>query len=319
MHSELSIYDNAKKSVSLLLEIDDVKDHMDKAQAVAEHMRRAGDNEMATKAAKYKMYCERQAGILLKQMEKAKGAEGNPNGRGAKIVQYPEDTAQKQPKTLSEMGISKKQSSQFQKLASIDEDKFDEVIEKQVEHNVIPNRSQTLKMASGAHVSNNSGNNEWYTPEHIIYCAREVMGSIDLDPATSLIANQTVKASKIFTEDDSGLDKEWLGNVWMNPPYAQPLINEFSEKLCSEVLKSNITKAIVLVNNATETKWFQSMLDISSAVCFPLGRIKFVDPDGNPSGAPLQGQAILYFGENVHVFSEWFSDLGKVVYCEIYK
>ncbi len=48
------------------------------------------------------------------------------------------------------------------------------------------------------HLSQNSGNNEWYTPNYIIDAARKTMGSIDLDPASSAIANQTVMAKKYY-------------------------------------------------------------------------------------------------------------------------
>jgi hypothetical protein len=65
--------------------------------------------------------CERQAceirlraGQLIRVMEKAKGAQGNPDGWGVKIVQSCDTTAQT---TLAEIGISKDQSSKWQKLA----------------------------------------------------------------------------------------------------------------------------------------------------------------------------------------------------------
>ncbi|MFA6385960.1 MAG: hypothetical protein WCW29_04420, partial [Candidatus Paceibacterota bacterium] len=39
----------------------------------------------------------------------------------------------------------------------------------------------------------NSGNFEWYTPSVYIEAAREVMGSIDIDPASTALANETIK------------------------------------------------------------------------------------------------------------------------------
>ena len=158
------------------------------------------------------------------------------------------------------------------------------------------------------HVSHNSGENEWYTPEYIIDAAKETMGSIDLDPATSELANETVKAEEIFTKEDDGLDKEWSGNVWLNPPYALPLINEFSDKLISEL--DNIDQACVLVNNATETNWFQNMLEVCDAVCFLKSRVKFIDMNGKASGAPLQGQAVLYFGNRFKEFTIKYNNYG---------
>ena len=165
-----------------------------------------------------------------------------------------------------------------------------------------------------AHVSNNSGNNEWYTPADYIALAREVMGGIDTDPASSEIANRTVQAAQIFTAEDNGLTKQWRGRVWCNPPYAQPLITEFSEAIVSKYESGEIEQACVLVNNGTETRWFQRMLSTASAVCFPRSRIRFIDPDGNPSGAPLQGQAVLYMGDNREAFAAAFAKKGAVLF-----
>lgn len=157
------------------------------------------------------------------------------------------------------------------------------------------------------HVSFNSGNNEWYTPADIIEAARKTMGGIDLDPATSEVAQEVVKANTYYTVETNGLDKPWSGRVWMNPPYASELISQFVDKLIAELL--NIEQAIVLVNNATETEWFNKLVDKATMVCFPKSRVKFYMPDGK-TGAPLQGQAILYFGDNASAFSNEFRNKG---------
>jgi len=62
-----------------------------------------------------------------------------------------------------------------------------------------------------------TGNPEWYTPAEYIELAREVMGKIDLDPASNPFAQETVKAEQFYTEDDDGLSQPWWGQVWLNP------------------------------------------------------------------------------------------------------
>lgn len=165
-----------------------------------------------------------------------------------------------------------------------------------------------------AHVAHNAGENEWYTPPEYIASAKKVMKKIDCDPASSEIANRSVCASVFYTKEQDGLSKPWVGNVWMNPPYAQPLIAQFADAVASKYESGEIIAAIVLVNNATETAWFYRMASVASAVCFPKGRIRFLDPNGNP-GAPLQGQAILYFGEDQREFMEEFLQYGSVYYA----
>lgn len=166
-----------------------------------------------------------------------------------------------------------------------------------------------LKSAKAVHVSQNTGMPEWYTPPVFIDSARAVLGTIDTDPASSEIAQRTVKAETFYSVDDNGLEQEWSGNVWMNPPYTSGLIDQFIDKLKKHVVNEDVFAAIVLVNNATETKWFQSLASISSAICFPSSRIRFLDPEGN-LGAPLQGQAIAYIGPDAEEFKMEFSKFG---------
>jgi hypothetical protein len=161
-----------------------------------------------------------------------------------------------------------------------------------------------------AHVSYNGGGNEWYTPVMFVDAARRAMGSIDTDPASNATAQEWIQASKFFTKDDSGLEQEWAGNVWLNPPYAQPLITHFCDKVVEELNSGRVQQAVVLVNNATETKWGQRLLSNCTAVCFPSGRIKYLDESASPKLTPLQGQMFVYFGNRQSEFAKEFAAFG---------
>lgn len=159
------------------------------------------------------------------------------------------------------------------------------------------------------HVAYNAGNNEWYTPPEYIAAAVEVMGGIDLDPATSEAANTVVGAARIFTAQDDGLLHFWQGRVWMNPPYASELVGRFADKLALHASVGDVTEAIVLVNNATETAWFNTLVGVASAVVFPRARVRFWQPGGT-FGAPLQGQAVIYIGPSPAKFLDAFRRFG---------
>ncbi len=174
----------------------------------------------------------------------------------------------------------------------------------------LPKEEQAEAVRSRPHVAHNSGENEWYSPAEYVEAAREVMGEIDCDPASSPAANERVRARLFYTAADDGRSKPWGKRVWMNPPYSQPLCGEFCERLAVKHRAGEVDEAVVLVNNATETKWFAELVNVASAAVFPHGRIKFLDPSGNAKGAPLQGQAVVYVGGNPEKFLESFGGFG---------
>ena len=217
-----------------------------------------------------------------------------------------------QPKTKLEvakdMGFSKDQVSQFQTLAD-NPVAVQEAIDYAENNDEIVTRSKALEIIKASKkdvpILQNSGNNERYTPKEYIDAAREVLGTIDLDPASSVLANETVQAKKFFTAEDDGLAHEWFGNIWLNPPYSKDLLPRFAEKFA----KSHFSQAIVLVHNATETRWFLNFISNASAVVFPIGRVDCKTP-GENLNTPLQGSAIIYSGDNTERFLEVFSRFG---------
>jgi DNA N-6-adenine-methyltransferase (Dam) len=158
-------------------------------------------------------------------------------------------------------------------------------------------------------------NYEWGTPPEYIKASREVLGHIDLDPASSKTFQRTVQAAKFFTTQTNGLLQPWRGRAFLNPPYAHPLMSQFVGKLIKDFHAGNVTAAILLGPNSTDTEWFHEAAQVASAVCFVRGRIKFVDGNvgGGDRASPSQGSTFIYFGRDTARFHAVFSQFGMVV------
>jgi hypothetical protein len=85
----------------------------------------------------------------------------------------------------------------------------------------------------------------------------------------------------------------------------------FINKLVDEVVEQNVTQAIVLVNNGTETKWFHQLAKVATVFCFPDHRLTFWNPVRPDSHAALQGQTFAYIGPNAEKFRVFCSFRGS--------
>jgi DNA N-6-adenine-methyltransferase Dam len=172
-------------------------------------------------------------------------------------------------------------------------------------------------------INQDSGNQEMYTPPHIIEAVRKVLGTIDLDPASCEQANETVKATNYLSlrsEEYIGiksLDLNWNffaqpdpATVFMNHPYGRVENPLWTQKLIHEYAIGNVSQAISLVFAATSEAWFQPLLDYP--VCFISGRVKHIDTNGNELGSSPKGSCLVYFGDNLGLFYSVMRDLGKV-------
>lgn len=164
-----------------------------------------------------------------------------------------------------------------------------------------------------------------FTPIKYINSAIKVFGGvIDLDPASGIAANERIKAKTIFTEIENGLEQEWFGNVWLNPPYSknkESHLNSWIDKICYEyVAFSSIKQAILLTPNWTERKWFQELWGFP--ICFTDHRIEFIDGiehmkngKSNLLTNPQGGSCFTYFGNNINAFRKEFGKYGHIINC----
>jgi hypothetical protein len=150
-----------------------------------------------------------------------------------------------------------------------------------------------------------SGNNERNTPAVYIEAARQVLGGIDLDPASNDIAQQTVQAGAYFTEDNDGLAPNWRDRVWLNPPYGG-LAGDFVDKLMGEIKSGRVSAAICVVNShCTDTQWFQPLWD--GCLCFTDHRVNFTGGGSHST----HGSVFVYFGPERDKFMRLFRQFGE--------
>src|SRR5262249_18418993 len=126
---------------------------------------------------------------------------------------------------------------------------------------------------------------EWWTPPHIVELVRDVLGGIELDPASCDGAQKTVQAEEYFKKREDGLKQEWRGKVLLQPLYSNPA--PWVNKLIDDYESGAVTAAIALVNNQTDAVWFQRALEHCSAFCIWKGRITFRHRDKSKASGQL--------------------------------
>lgn len=173
-----------------------------------------------------------------------------------------------------------------------------------------------------------SASAEHYTPIEFIEAARETMGGIDLDPASTRRVNELrIKAKAFFGTDYDGLAHEWHGSVWLNPPGGR-VGNKSSAavwwgKLADEYTLGRVTQAIfmgfsieLLATSQAAPIWPGDV-----PFCIPRRRIELLRETTpgvfEPGESPTHSNIIVYLPprkgwENAaHGFGMHFRSFGK--------
>ncbi len=192
---------------------------------------------------------------------------------------------------------------------------------------------------------------EWYSPVLYAQAVRQVLGTIDLDPASHPEANLVVRALAIYTAEDDGLAQAWSGRVYLNPPGG--LVREFWDRLDTEHQQGTVPEAIWMGYSLEQLQTLQGDTDgqtdlfgrtrrtpLDYPLCYPLRRIPFVENQakrearlakvdaenaerklrGEPlrdrnadGGSPSHANYVAYLGPDAGLFAGVFSRFGRVV------
>lgn len=160
---------------------------------------------------------------------------------------------------------------------------------------------------------------EHYTPEPYCLAVHDVMGRVNLDPASCEIANRTVRADRYYTINDDGLKQTWRvsdrTSVYLNPPYGKignaSIVAMWITRLIQAYTSGEIAQAILNVKASTAEQWFKPLWNYP--ICFVDHRISYDTPTG-PSDGTLPGSSVfVYLGHMTERFIEVFTQFGPVV------
>lgn len=176
-----------------------------------------------------------------------------------------------------------------------------------------------------------SRSNEWFTPSRYTEMANRVMGGLDLDPASSELANRFfVRARSYYDKEIDGLNQPWGGRIWLNPPYGSgggySTADIWMTKLLHEYDTRRVCHAVVLTKTVPGYKWWDSYFHGAwpGLVCVARGRISFINAswvaeDGTvtvPNGVSnisKTASSFWYIGDNEDKFKRVFGEIGKVI------
>lgn len=132
----------------------------------------------------------------------------------------------------------------------------------------------------GSHHSASPQTDEWLTPPHLLQAFRDVGHVFDLDPCYPVegIPWAHLAPERTFTRETDGLHEDWLGSVWLNPPYSE--VEPWMERLAKH------GAGVALVFARCETRWwFESVWPHATGFLFLAGRVTFHHADGERSKA----------------------------------
>lgn len=128
---------------------------------------------------------------------------------------------------------------------------------------------------------------EWATPQAFFDDLNEEF-LFNLDPCAT---KENTKCKDYYTKGQNGLELNWWGAVFMNPPYGRE-IGKWVKK-ASEESKKNCRAIVCLLPARTDTKYFHEYIynKPNVEIRFIKGRLKFGD---SKNSAPFPSMIVIF-------------------------
>lgn len=177
-------------------------------------------------------------------------------------------------------------------------------------------------------------------PDLVATTAAFFGGSIDLDPASSTVANSVIQADRFFTWRENGLIQPWKAdNVYLYPPRSvltgneQPKDTRLFTKLLrfkksaqrvwleycyQKWLRNEFGQAIIFLTSAEVALLVTQKIGFDFPFCILAERPKLIkETDLKPVKSKVFGflyylPSQLNYEKNIRKFSEHYSNLGRV-------
>ena len=128
--TQLIKYNAACQALAVAKQTDEVKDIRDKAEAMRAYAHQAKNRQMEIDATEIRIRAERRLGELIKAQKETVGLRAGARDIAERDgLRGSATELRKDIPTLSDSGISKKLSSHAQKVASIPDDEFEDIVD----------------------------------------------------------------------------------------------------------------------------------------------------------------------------------------------
>lgn len=142
-----------------------------------------------------------------------------------------------------------------------------------------------------------SDRHDWATPPDL-FALIDAEFHFTLDVCATAVS---AKCHLYFTPEIDGLEQNWAGHVcWMNPPYG----DEIAQWMDKARREGEATTVVCLVPARVDTGWWWDNA-IYGEIRFLKGRVRFLQPDAEPTGAPFPS-ALVVFGPGVKAKTVWW-------------
>ncbi|MEQ9094929.1 MAG: phage N-6-adenine-methyltransferase [Phycisphaerales bacterium] len=127
----------------------------------------------------------------------------------------------------------------------------------------------------------------WATPDHL-FAELDAEFGFTLDVCAT---KANAKCNAYFTKRENGLDQDWSGVCWMNPPYGREIGQWVRKARESAACGATV---VCLIPARTDTSWWHADIVHADEIRFVRGRLRFGDASNS---APFPSAIVIFRGK----------------------